>query len=434
MNKLTFLTSVIFSLNTFSQEKLSLQEAINIALKNNYDIQLAKNIVEINASNNSYGVAGGLPQVLGTATDQEQIQNIRQETLNNQPPRIANGALGNTLNANVNGSLLLFNGMRVVATKKRLEMLETQSQQQLNAQIQNTIAQVMVSYYDIIRQQSYQKTIEKSIQASEAKLSIVENQQKVGLSNNVDLFQSQVDLNNLKQTSISQQLVSNQSQTDFYTLLNTTNSGSYIFQDSILIDKNLKIDSIMNFIEKNPEIIASEIQVKISEQLVKETAAQRYPTLRLNTGFNYSRAQSSGGFFLLNQTYGPFIGASLNVPIYNGNIFKRQQQVAKLNAISTTIQRNALQRTYQSNTAKMWQSYTSSLQQLETGLENYKIAAKLLDLVVKRFELRQATIVDMKLAQQSFENAGYLLVNLSFAAKAAEIELKRMANKLSFLY
>jgi len=30
------------------------------------------------------------------------------------------------------------------------------------------------------------------------------------------------------------------------------------------------------------------------------------------------------------------------------------------------------------------------------------------------------------------EGAGYLLVNLSYAAKAAEIQLKRYANKLSY--
>jgi len=430
--RIILLTSLIlYGSLGMAQERLSLQDAINIALKNNYDIQLAKNNVEIAATNNTYGVAGGLPLVTGTATDQQQIQNIRQEIPNNAP-RIANEALGNTLNANLNGSLLLFNGMRVLATKKRLEILETQSQQLLNLQIQNTIAQVMVSYYDIIRQQSYQKTIEKSIQAAEVKLSIVENQQKIGLSNNADLFQSQVDLNDLKQTFISQQLVASQSQTDFLTLLNVTITRSYAFQDTILIDRNLKIDSIMSYLEKNPEVVAAGMQVKISEQLVKETAAQRYPTLRMNAGFNYSRAQSSGGFFLLNQTYGPFVGASLNVPIYNGDIFKRQQQVAKLNSKAANVQKNALERNYQANAIKMWQSYTSTLLQLETGMENFKIATKLLDLVVKRFQLRQATIVDVKQAQQSYESAGYLVVNLSYAAKAAEIELKRIANQLNF--
>jgi outer membrane protein TolC len=41
-----------------------------------------------------------------------------------------------------------------------------------------------------------------------------------------------------------------------------------------------------------------------------------------------------------------------------------------------------------------------------------------------------ATIVDVTLAQQSFENAGFQLVNVSYAAKAAEVQLRRLANQL----
>jgi hypothetical protein len=37
----------------------------------------------------------------------------------------------------------------------------------------------------------------------------------------------------------------------------------------------------------------------------------------------------------------------------------------------------------------------------------------------------------VKNAQQSFEASGFRLVNLSYAAKTAEIELKRLANELS---
>jgi outer membrane protein len=55
----------------------------------------------------------------------------------------------------------------------------------------------------------------------------------------------------------------------------------------------------------------------------------------------------------------------------------------------------------------------------------------LLELALQRFQFKQATIVDVKNAQQSFEASGYRLVNLNYAAKTAEIELKRLANELS---
>src|ERR1700759_1207720 len=54
---------LFISICGFGQQPLRLDDAINIALKNSLDIQVAKNNVEINEVNNTYGVAGGLPVV-----------------------------------------------------------------------------------------------------------------------------------------------------------------------------------------------------------------------------------------------------------------------------------------------------------------------------------------------------------------------------------
>jgi outer membrane protein TolC len=87
---------------------------------------------------------------------------------------------------------------------------------------------------------------------------------------------------------------------------------------------------------------------------------------------------------------------------------------------------------YTSQAIKTWQSYTSNLRQLDTQQKNYDLSVQLVNLVLQRFELREATIVDVKLAQQTFEEAAYALVNISYAAKSAEIQLRKLANRLSF--
>jgi len=58
------------------------------------------------------------------------------------------------------------------------------------------------------------------------------------------------------------------------------------------------------------------------------------------------------------------------------------------------------------------------------------ITTKLLDLVLQRFQLRQNTILDVENAQQSYENAANQLINIEYAAKASEIQLKRLTNRL----
>ena len=181
--------------------------------------------------------------------------------------------------------------------------------------------------------------------------------------------------------------------------------------------------------------MAANEQININRYIEKETGALRYPSLAIGGGFNFSRTQNSGfSLFsaLLNQNYGPFVGVNLTVPIFNGTIYKRQQQVASVNTQNAGLIRDTLSLGYTANAVKSWQAYQNNLQQLETAIDNYNLSQQLLDLVVKRFQLRQATIVDVKNAQQSFENAGYLLINVSYAAKAAEIQLKRFANQLSY--
>lgn len=412
-------------------QRLSLEEAVNIALKNSFDIQLARNNVEANTILNNYGVAGGMPTVTATGTDNEQITTLNQK-LSNGTNTNRSGVAANNLNAGVTGSILLYNGMRVVSTKHRLEELQNQSEQLLNVQIQNTIALVMTQYYDVVRQQSYLKTLDASINAAAERLKIVKAEQAVGYANNADLYQSQLDLNALQQSKEAQKVIIDQAKADFLTSLNLKADSAVAINDTILTGSLVMLDSVLNSMSTNPQVIAADQQIKINQFIEKETAAQRYPSLRFNTGFNYNRSQSAAGFTLLNQTYGPTFGINISIPIYNGSAYKRQQKVAEIDTKNAVIQKESLIKDYESNAVKTYQAYASALKQLETQKENYQLAQKLLDLVLKKFELRNATIVEVKNAQQTFENAGYLLVNLNYAAKAAEIELKRISNRLDF--
>jgi len=412
-------------------QKLSLEEAVNIALKNSFDIELARNSVEANAILNNYGVAGGLPTVSATGANSEQVTTLNQK-LSNGTNTNRNGVAANNTSASLTGSILLYNGMRVVTTKKRLEQLQQQSEQLLNVQIQNTIALVMTQYYDVVRQQSYLKTLEASINAASERLKIVKAQQAVGYANNADLYQSQLDLNALQQSKQAQQVIIDQAKTDFLTSLNLKADSAIVVSDTILANNAVTLDSVLSKLPLNPQVLAADDQIKINQFIEKETAALRYPSLRFNAGYSYNRSQSAAGFTLLNQTYGPTFGINLSIPIYNGSAYKRQQKAAEIDTKNAIIQKESLLRDNESIAVKTYQSYASALQQLETQKENYQLAQKLLDLVLKKFELRNATIIDVKNAQETFENAGYLLTNLSFAAKSAEIELKRLSNTLDF--
>lgn len=420
------------SLHLYAQEKvpLSLDEAISIALKNSLEIKIAKNEIEARTLMNHYGVAGGLPTVNASLGNTEQVMNIRQK-LQNGTNIERNGAAGNNLSAGVTASLVLYNGHRIVATKKRLEELQAQGEEQLVSGIQNLIAEVSTAYYDIVRQQSYVKTIHQSILASEKRLEVLEARRSAGMANNADIFQAQIDINTANQLLMNQLLVVDVAKTELLRLLTEDPGRGLEITDTIIVSRDLDLESILERASHNTDIRASENQVRINEMILKEVAAQRYPSVRLNAGMNYTRAQSAAGFNLLNQSFGPNIGVAVSVPIYNGNAFKRQQQAASVDVRSARNQTEILQRDFSANVYKTFQAYQNALKQLETEIKNYRLTEDLLNLTMQRFELIQATIIDVREAQKSFEDAGYRLVNLSYAAKAAEIELQRLANQLS---
>ena len=425
-----YLFFLLICTNALSQNMLRLPDAVNLALKNSLEVQLSKNFVETNTVLNNYGVAGGLPIVTTSIADNEQISSINQK-FNTGANILRDAAAANNFSLGVTGSILLYNGNRVVATKSRLATLVNQSEQLLNSQIQNVMAGVMVGYYDVVRQQSYLKTIEKSIDASNQQLEIIKTRQSVGLANNADLFQAQIDLNALLQARQSQQLTIDQTKTELLRQLSLNPDSVIIIQDTILVDKNILMADILNNLSKNADIVAAQDKIKINELLVKETAALRYPSIRTSTGYNFTRNQAAAGQILLNQNYGPFLSLNVSIPIYNGSVNKRQQKVAEINVSNAELDKQVLIRDYHAQVVKVYQSYAITIQQLKTEQENYNLSNQLLELVLQRFKFRQATIVDVKNAQQSFEASGYRLVNLNFAAKSAEIELKRLANKLA---
>jgi outer membrane protein len=426
MNKKT-LTILLILVSTFchAQQILQLPDAINMALKNSLDISIVKNNIEVATILNSKAVAGAAPVVTSTITDNEQVTSVNQK-LNTGTTIQRNNAAANALNAGVTGSILIYNGGRVVATKKRLDELQSQSTHRLNSQIQNIIADVSTAYYDVVRQQNYIKTINKSIDASNQQLSIVKTRQSVGLANNADLFQAQIDLNALQQSKDAQLLVVAQAKSELLRLLTSNPDSTIQLIDTIIVDKDISLNTVQDNLNKNPNIIISEDQIRINELIVKETAAQRYPTVRGIAGYNFFRNQAAAGQLLLNQNYGPTVGVAVTIPIFNGGLFRKQVQVAKIDVKNSNTQKQILLRDYNAQAVKLYQSYISNITQLKTEQENYKLSSQLLDLVLQRFQLKQATIVEVKNAQQSFEQSGFRLVNLNYAAKVSEIELKRL--------
>jgi outer membrane protein len=420
----------IFFFGVAAAQQLTLDTAIAIALKNSPGLMISRNNVEIAGINNTYGIAGGLPVVQGSLNATQQMTSLKQEYSNPLNNKNSNNANSTNLGSGVAASMPLYEGSRIVTEKKRLEVVVSQTKLQYSSRAQTLIYNVILKYYDIVRQQGYARTLEASIRASNQRLEIVKQQQTVGVANDADLFQSQVDLNNQIQSLTAQELVVQQAKTDLLTLMYLNPDSAIIVRDTIIVDKSIRLDSILSAAYQNPDIQSAYEQIRINQYLEREVGAARFPSASLNLGYNFSRTTNPQGFNILNQAYGPYLGLGVTVPIFNGGIYKRQEHIAGINVNTAKLQKDTLMLNVQSTAIKNWQAYLNNLKQLETAQKNFELSQKLLNLVLMRFQYKVATIVDVTLAQQSFESAGFQLVNVSYAAKAAEVQLRRLANQL----
>ena len=158
-------------------QQLTLDTAIAVALRNSPGLMISRNNVEIAGISNSYGMAGGLPLVQGTLNTTQQMTSLEQKYSNPLNNKSSTNASSTNINSGSAASLPLYEGTRIVNEKKRLEVVESQSRLQYNSRAQNLIYNVMLKYYDIVRQQGYARTLEASIRASRQRLEIVKQQQ-----------------------------------------------------------------------------------------------------------------------------------------------------------------------------------------------------------------------------------------------------------------
>ena len=429
MKNLYFIFLFFLPILSTGQPTITLKSAIDTTLSNSFDIRIAGNNVEISKVNNSLGVAGGLPSINASVTDNQSVTDINQK-LNSGADIKKSSANGNTMNSSITAGMVLFNGFKVIATKERLNRLQKQSELQFNLQIQNSIAAVMAKYYDIIRQKEYFKIIQSSLDVSQKKLDIINERKNVGMANDADYLQALIDVNTAQQALKSQQLVVDQTKMDLLQLMSRKKYYPYVVDDSITVDTSIQLNTILSFLSQNPQYLSEEQQIKINEQIVKEVNSLRYPSLKINTGYNLNRSQSDAGLTLLNQNYGPYAGLTLQIPLYNGNAYKIQKETAVLNLNNAKLQQENLLNLLTADAMKTFDAYSTTLQQLESQQTNIEFSRKLIYVVMQRFQVNQATILDVKAAQASYESTGYQLVNLKFAAKISEIELKRLMYQL----
>lgn len=411
-------------------QTLSMEQAIELALKNNFDIQIAKNKSEQAANNNTLGNAGMLPKLELGASGNFANTDMRQEFLN-----------GTTINKNsvesqniTTGAYLtwtIFDGLKMFASQKKLAELEKMGKTSLKIQIENTLSKVIASYYAVASQIQLINGLNENIAVSEERLKIASKKLEIGTGSKFDVIQAKIDLNELKTSIIKQTTILNNSKAELNQILNQKIDFNYEISDTIPTINPLKYDELQKTIQSNnSDLIYAEKNIEINKFTLRETRSNMMPKVNLNANYLFSRAESQAGFSLLNQNLGMNFGFTATWTIFNGFTNQTATKNLKLSLQNSIHEYERLKTLIELNLYNSFQKFENDLTILKLEEESFLLAKEGLAIALERYKLGTTNSVELKLSQQSYENAVAELAKARYTAKVTETEILKLNGNL----
>lgn len=432
MKKRKYLVSLLlFPICSLAQDSvITAREAVDMAVEQNLRVKIVRSDLDIADINNNWGNAGRWPTLTAGISNTEALTNLNQELANGSEIN-RNGVSTNNLNANLNFSWRIYNGMRVRATKQRLDELEKMGEIAVSQQITQVGFDVLVTYYNLVRLQQQVKAITAIIDLSMERLHIAETRFNVGSGAKTDMLQASIDLNAQLTALQNLYLQMKNTKATLNTLLNRDPATpvapadtSFSIQPVSLRDYTQKIDS------QNFQMLLAQRERNLLVQDRRIINSQRLPVVSLNSVTSFNRIKATGGFFLTNQTYGPNIGIGVGIPIYNSNIFKTQLKVNEVQQKQQQMQMELLRTEIQRDMQIAYQEYENAIALAELESRNVKLAEENEFISSERFKKLQGNSIELRQAQLSLIEAQDRLINARFRAKLAATSLQFLAGEL----
>lgn len=430
ITKLPFLLLIILHLNAAAQEILTIEDAVKITVKNNYQIITAANNLKIDSVSVSPGFAGMLPTLEASIEDNNSVQNLSQTRSDGSQVEQDN-AKNNSLDYGVTLDWTLFDGLSMFAAYDQLKQNRELGAEELKQVVLTKVGEVMITYYDLVQQQQQLAALDSTIYISEQRVELARNRFSIGKASKLEVLNAQVDLNtdqtlmqrqkelyaNTK-IQLNEQLARDLT-TDFKAVLE-------IFVDQSLLLPDLESKLMAN----NPELNAERISKRISELELKQVKASRYPTIYATTGYNFGKSESSLGFTTSSESNGFSYGFGATLNLFDGFNQNRNEKIGKMELENAAIAIKEKEQQLLSTLSTTYQTYLTNISLIELEGNNEAIAKENLDITVEKYRIGIIPTIEFRTAQLNYINARVRFSNAKFQAKLSEIILKQMSGEL----
>ena len=453
---LTILSIVILTHLNAQEKMLSKQEAFNLALENNFGIQVAKNQVEIAENNKSILNSGFLPTLTGTASANYQRDDSTFEFpgqfLNDQqtgeplidpdtgqpvprPDAQLYKAEAQRYGSALNASYTLFDGLGRFYNYKRLKEQYQLSELQARETIENTMLQLFSIYFEVARLSENEKVLQQALEISQQRITRAEYAFEYGQNTKLDILNAQVDVTN-----------------DSINLLNTRQQlGNTIRDLNVILASDIneiyQVDTLVKFIPKlqleeyivqadlnNVALLQTERNLAINDYDIKVNKSGYLPIVNLNGSYGWNLNQNAPGAFFpgvnVNNTRNFGLGATLTWNLFDGGGTTVRVKNAKIAYKNQELLKEQVLLEVKRDIENALDIYENRLSIFKIQEQNVVTNQNNFERSEEQFQLGRITSIEFRQAQINLLNAQTNKNLAKYDAKLAELQLLQLTGQL----
>ncbi len=428
---LTLIAGVILPAIVSSQELLSKDRAINLALEENYGIQIVNNNVEQAENNASLLNSGYLPVITGVAGSTFNIDNTRAEFSNGNTAELS-GAESSRYNASVNLNYTLFDGLGRRYNYSRLKRQYQLSELEARRTIENTILQLFTVYFEVARTSENLGSLRETLEISKERLRRAEYQFEFGQDTKLGVLNARVDINNdsISLINAAQSLVNSKRDLNF--VLGNSLKGQFEVDTTVVFLIQLNKEELYSkMMDNNVDLLQIEKNIEISDLTIKSNKSGYLPTIGLNGSYGWNKNNNNPASFLLTSTSDGFSGGlTFNWNLFNGGRTINQVRNAKIDLENQKLQKEQTILNIERNFNNAWDDYRNKVAIYEVQIQNIETAKNNFDRTREKYKLGQATSLEFRQAQLNLLSAEIRKNQAKYDAKLAELAVLQLSGEL----
>lgn len=422
------ITSII-SIHSFSQQALSLEQAIGIGLQNNFQIQISNRQVEIAANNNSWGQAGAYPTLsMGARMGADGRQDV--DTF----PPDANASQQIGLAPYVDLNWIVFNGLRIRTTKAQLADLQAQSVGNAAIVVENTLQSIILAYYLAKLNDEALEVTEEVLKLSRDRYNYVLSKKNFGNAVTFDVLQAKNNYLTDSANVLQQRLNYDNSIRNLNLVLAQSADNTYELTSPFNLDENatdfILGDLVAKMQSSNKTLLNQYIYQEILKKNTKLSQSQLYPMLMLNTRFG----EQYGGLYTdweqstseWSTQYNYSLNFVLTWTLSDGGKVRRAIENSRINEEIGKIQTAELERTMYNLLLRTFEEYSLKRQLRQVSVASVESASLNLQIAEDKFRSGAINSFNYRDIQVIYLNAARGLLQANFNLVDSYTELLRL--------